>query len=67
MTLTIGTPVLVKDTYVDEDCSIPLTGTVKDILDYDGFDHFVVMFDEATLDAGMPPGGEFSFDRLAPV
>jgi hypothetical protein len=63
--LKIGTAVRLKDAYYDEACTIPISGTVEDILDYGGLNRFVVMFnrDEPLL----PPGGEFSVDQLVLV
>jgi hypothetical protein len=73
MTLSIGTRVRIKDTYSDDDYSIPVVGTIEDILNYDGVDRFVVMIDEEQIKAAghdprmFPPGGEFTADRLTPV
>jgi hypothetical protein len=78
----MGTRVRIKDTYCDEACTIPLVGTVKDILDdgypdehgrFDGVTRYVVLIDEEPVRAAghdprmFPPGGEFSEDRLAPA
>ena len=74
MSLTVGTEVAVKDTYRDEKHTIPLVGTIEDIIPngypdenghYDGVARYVVMFGDT--DRMMPPGGEFLARALVPV
>lgn len=64
--MTVGTRVRVKDTYLDQGLTRPLVGTVKDVFSYpdyrNGTDVYVVMFDHD--DPTLPPGGEFSRNRL---
>ena len=63
--LNIGTRVVIRDTFLDEGYAHPLAGTVADVIDFDGHDGYVVLFDEDTIRAAginpyeMPPGGEF--------
>lgn len=71
MTLDVGSTVRIKGTYANPSCTIPVTGTITDILDWGDGQRFVVWFDETAVKAGLengmmgvPPGGEFSPDRL---
>jgi len=64
-TMTIGTRVKVKDAYLDEAMTRPVTGTVEDIYqrpDWRNAMAYVVMFDHD--EPRMPPGGEFTADVL---
>jgi hypothetical protein len=67
----LGRRVYVRDAYLDAGRTKPLAGTIEDVLErgypdetgrFDGVPRFVVMFDHG--DPRMPPGGEFSFNRL---
>ncbi len=58
-----------RDAYLDEAQTRPVTGTVKDAFLRDSFLRdwrcvlvYCVMFDHG--DPGLPPGGEFTADRL---
>ncbi len=66
---TVGTRVRLKDTYLDEALTQPVTGTVRDIQHPDWNNPatypvttYVVMFDHE--DPSLPPGGEFSARTL---
>lgn len=67
--LAVGDRVRLRDTFLDEECTRPVTGTIADVFSYPDYRHgtdvFVVMFDHD--DPGLPPGGEFSANRLAPA
>jgi len=67
--MNAGTRVRVKDIYLDEGLTRPLVGTVADVFshpDYrNGGDVYVVLFDHD--EPALPPGGEFSVDRLEQV
>ncbi len=63
-----GTRVRICGTYLDEALTQPLEGTVADVFpdpDRGGGLAYVVMFDHD--DTRLPPGGEFSLDRLLPA
>jgi hypothetical protein len=65
--LTIGARVTLKDAYLDEAQTRPVTGTVEDMFrrpDWGNATAHVVMFDHD--EPMMPPGGEFTADRLVP-
>jgi hypothetical protein len=65
--LSNGTRVRIRDTYLDEAMTEPLLGTIEDVFwrpDWQAF-AFVVMFDHG--DDRLSPGGEFSGNRLAPA
>ncbi len=67
-TLTVGTRVRVKDAYLDEELTRPVVGVIGDVFsrpDWNGADAYVVMFDHD--DPRLPPGGEFTADRLGAV
>jgi hypothetical protein len=64
----VGDRVRVLDAFLDEDCSRPVVGTVEDVCqrpDWSQTVAFVVMFEHD--DPMLPPGGEFTGDRLAPT
>lgn len=67
--VTVGTRVLVRDAYLDEEMTKPVFGTIEDVFSspeyYSGQDVFVVMFEHDH--PGLPPGGEFSSNMLVPV
>jgi hypothetical protein len=63
---TVGMRVKLKDAYLDEAMTRPVTGTIKDMFprpDWGGAIAHVVMFDHD--DPTKPPGGEFTGDCLA--
>ena len=65
-TLTIGTHVRLKDAYLDDELTKPVTGMVRGMFrrpDWGNEDALCVMFDHD--DPMLPPGGEFSAGRLA--
>lgn len=66
MELAVGTRVTLRDAYLDEERSRPVTGTVEDVFrrdDWGGATAYVVMFDHR--EPMLPPGGEFPPARLA--
>jgi len=65
--LTIGTRVRLKNAYLDDALTQPVTGTVRDIFprpDWGNVMAYCVIFDHD--EPMLPPGGEFSANRLVP-
>jgi len=60
---TIGDRVAIKDAYLDEALTTPVTGTVEDMYRRPVM-AYVVMFDHDK--PRLPPGGEFTGNRLIP-
>ena len=61
-TLEVGTQVRLKDTYLDQACTTPVTGEIKDTIFYNGSLKYVVMFHHQN--PSLPFGGEFTADQL---
>ena len=65
--LAVGDRVWLRGAYLDEACTLPVVGTVGDMFarpDWGGAIAHVVMFEHDV--PGLPPGGAFTADRLAP-
>ena len=62
----VGARVVVRGNYLDEACSMPVTGAVEGSYQHpDGVTVWAVMFDHT--DPRLPPGGAFMRDCLSPV